>query len=69
VAVDDDLSGIEYGGIGDTGVGTGGAATKVAAAKLAANSGTAVLLTSTANVAAALSGAPVGTWFDSAVRD
>lgn len=68
VAVDDDLSSIEYGGIGDTGVGTGGAATKVAAAKLAASSGTAVLLTSTANAAAALTGAPVGTWFDAAPR-
>jgi glutamate 5-kinase len=68
VSVDDELLGIEYGGIGNTGVGTGGASTKVAAAKLAAGSGTAVLLTSTANAAAALSGAPVGTWFDAAPR-
>jgi glutamate 5-kinase len=66
VAADDELSEIEYGGIGDTGVGTGGAATKVAAAKLAAHSGTAVLLSSTANVAVALTAEAIGTWFDPA---
>ncbi|HXD62669.1 MAG TPA: glutamate 5-kinase [Lacisediminihabitans sp.] len=68
VAADDDLPGIEFGGIGNTGVGTGGAATKVAAAKLASRSGTAVLLASTADVAAALTGAPVGTWFEASPR-
>ncbi|MEO6944904.1 MAG: glutamate 5-kinase [Lacisediminihabitans sp.] len=64
VGVDDDLAEIEYGGIGDTGVGTGGAATKVAAARLAAHAGTAVLLSSTANVAMALTAQAIGTWFD-----
>lgn len=64
----DDLSGVELGDIGAAGVGTGGAGTKIAAAKLAAASGTAVLLASTANVAAALSGRPTGTWFEPAPR-
>ncbi|TXK20055.1 glutamate 5-kinase [Homoserinibacter sp. GY 40078] len=62
----DDLAGVELGDIGAAGVGTGGAGTKIAAAKLAASSGTAVLLASTANVAAALAGAPTGTWFEPA---
>ncbi len=66
VAFDDDLSGVELGDIGSAGVGTGGAGTKIAAAKLAAASGTAVLLASTANVSAALSGEPTGTWFEAA---
>ena len=64
----DDLAGVELGDIGAAGVGTGGAGTKIAAAKLAAGAGTAVLLASTANVAAALSGAPTGTWFEPAPR-
>ncbi len=64
----DDLAGVELGDIGAAGVGTGGAGTKIAAAKLAAASGTAVLLASTANVAAALSGQPTGTWFEPAPR-
>src|SRR5690606_6763148 len=64
VAFDDDLAGVELGDIGVAGVGTGGAGTKIAAAKLAASSGTAVLLASTANVAAALAGEPTGTWFE-----
>jgi glutamate 5-kinase len=63
VAFDDDLGEVEFGDIGAAGVGTGGAGTKVAAAKLAAGSGTPVLLASTGDVAAALSGAEVGTWF------
>ena len=66
VAFDDDLAGVELGDIGAAGVGTGGAGTKIAAAKLAAASGTPVLLTSTANVAAALAGEVTGTWFDAA---
>jgi len=66
VAFDDDLAGVELGDIGAAGVGTGGAGTKIAAAKLAAASGTPVLFTSTANVAAALSGESTGTWFDAA---
>lgn len=64
VPFDDDLAGIELGDIGAAGVGTGGAGTKIAAARLAASAGTPVVLTSTANVAAALSGEPVGTWFE-----
>lgn len=64
VPFSDDLSGVELGDIGAAGVGTGGAGTKIAAAKLAAASGTAVLLASTANVAAALAGEITGTWFE-----
>jgi glutamate 5-kinase len=66
VAFDDDLSGVTFGDIGSAGVGTGGAGTKVAAAKLAASSGTPVLLASTGQVAEALSGADLGTWFEAA---
>jgi glutamate 5-kinase len=62
----DDLGGVELGDIGAAGVGTGGAGTKIGAARLAAAAGTPVLLTSTTNVAQALSGEPVGTWFDAA---
>jgi glutamate 5-kinase len=68
VAFDDQLSSVEFGDIGAAGVGTGGAGTKVAAAKLAAGSGTPVLLASTQDVAAALEGADIGTWFE-ASRD
>jgi glutamate 5-kinase len=60
----DDLAGVTFGDIGAAGVGTGGAGTKVAAARHAAAAGTPVLLTSTANVSAALSGAELGTWFE-----
>lgn len=66
VAHDDDLHGIEIGDIGAAGVGTGGAGTKIAAAKFATSQGIPVVLTSTQNVAAALAGEPVGTWFDAA---
>jgi glutamate 5-kinase len=59
-----DLSEIEVGG-SSSAVGTGGAVTKVGAAKLATDSGVSVLLTSTNNVAAALEGLAVGTWFES----
>ncbi len=62
VAFDDELASVKIGGTG-TGVGTGGAQTKVSAAKLANASGIPVLLTSTANVASALDGQDVGTWF------
>jgi glutamate 5-kinase len=64
VPVGDDLAGVTFGDIGAAGVGTGGAATKVSAARLAAASGTAVLVTSTALVADALSGRGVGTFFE-----
>lgn len=63
VAFDDDLSHVQIGGT-STGVGTGGAMTKVTAAKLANAAGIPVLLTSTANVSAALSDEAVGTWFE-----
>jgi glutamate 5-kinase len=66
VAFGDALDGITFGDIGAAGVGTGGAGTKVAAARLAATSGTPVLLASTAQVSAALSGEQTGTWFDAA---
>jgi glutamate 5-kinase len=68
VAATDDLSGVQVGTIGAAGVGTGGASTKIQAAKHAVRTGTPVVLTSTANVAAALAGEPVGTWFDAAPR-
>jgi glutamate 5-kinase len=64
VAFGEDLSGVEVGG-SSSAVGTGGAVTKVGAAKLATESGVSVLLTSTDNVAAALEGKSVGTWFES----
>lgn len=63
VAFDDHLEHVTFGDIGAAGVGTGGAGTKVAAAKFAAAAGTPVLLASTSDVAAALSGADIGTWF------
>ena len=62
VAFEDDLSAIDIGGSGSK-VGTGGAVTKVSAAKLANEHGIPVLLTSADNVAEALSGTSVGTWF------
>lgn len=58
-----DLDGVSIGGSGQTGVGTGGMLTKVEAATLAAGSGIPAVVTSTANVAAALDGSDVGTWF------
>lgn len=62
----DPLAGVEFGDIGSAGVGTGGAVTKVAAAALAASSGTPVLLAATTDVAAALNGHELGTWFSAA---
>ncbi len=67
VALHEPLS-IEFGAVGAAGVGTGGAGTKVAAATLAAASGTPVLIAATTDVAAALNGDDVGTWFDAAPR-
>jgi glutamate 5-kinase len=64
VALGEDLTNVEVGG-SSSAVGTGGAVTKVGAAKLATESGVSVLLTSTDNVAAALEGKAVGTWFES----
>ncbi|GAB3616952.1 hypothetical protein GCM10027416_15090 [Okibacterium endophyticum] len=66
---DESLDEVTFGDAGPAGVGTGGASTKVSAARLAADHGTAVLVTSTANVGRALSGAQegadtLGTWFE-----
>ena len=66
VAFDDDLAGVELGDIGSAGVGTGGAGTKIAAAKLATEAGIPVLLAAAGSVDAALSGDPIGTWFEPA---
>lgn len=63
VGFGEQLTGVKFGDPGAAGVGTGGAATKVTAARLAALSGAAVLITSTKNVAEALNGENVGTWF------
>lgn len=60
------LAGVEFGEAKRTGVGTGGASTKVSAALLAAARGTGVLVTSAAQVGAALHGTDVGTWFEPA---
>ncbi|MDO8108145.1 glutamate 5-kinase [Isoptericola sp. b441] len=57
-----DLAEVRIGGAGSR-VGTGGMATKLDAAAIATGSGIPVMLTSAANVAEALDGAPVGTWF------
>ncbi len=62
------LDEVEFGEADAAGVGTGGAGTKVAAARLAADSGVPVLLAATTEVAAALAGAQVGTWFDARSR-
>ncbi|WP_294570484.1 glutamate 5-kinase [uncultured Arthrobacter sp.] len=63
-----DLEGVTIGRAGAAGVGTGGMATKVEAAGIAAASGIPALVTSTANAAAALNGADVGTWFSAGGR-
>lgn len=56
------LADIEIGGTGSS-VGSGGMATKVEAAHIASASGIPVVLTSAAQVSAALTGAEVGTYF------
>ncbi|MCV2393963.1 glutamate 5-kinase [Actinotalea sp. M2MS4P-6] len=58
----EDLAEVEIGGSGSD-VGTGGMVTKLDAASIATGSGIPVLLTSAANVGAALAGEQVGTWF------
>jgi glutamate 5-kinase len=63
VAFGDQLDGVVFGSTTVNSVGTGGASTKASAARLAAESGTAVLVTSTSLVREALTGADVGTWF------
>jgi glutamate 5-kinase len=62
----DELAGVTFGEASAAGVGTGGAGTKVAAARFAAEAGTPVLVTSTGNVARALAGEQVGTFFEAA---
>lgn len=64
IAHDADLSDLEFGSTVVNSVGTGGAATKVSAARLAASAGIGVLVTSADLVSEALSGGPVGTWFE-----
>ncbi|MDN5599118.1 MAG: glutamate 5-kinase [Brachybacterium sp.] len=56
------LAGVSIGSVGSK-VGTGGMVTKLSAAQLAATTGTAALMTSTAQFAAALAGQDVGTFF------
>ncbi|MGO1947092.1 MULTISPECIES: glutamate 5-kinase [Brachybacterium] len=56
------LSGVSIGSVGSK-VGTGGMVTKLSAAQLASTTGTAVLMTSAAQFAAAADGADVGTFF------
>lgn len=68
VPADDPLDGVEIGATGSSRVGTGGAITKVSAARQAAEAGTAVLLASATQVAAALAGAHIGTWFEPATQ-
>jgi glutamate 5-kinase len=63
-----DLAAITLGSARRNGVGTGGMATKVEAALIASHSGVPVVVTSTAQVAAALAGEPVGTLFPATGR-
>ncbi|MDT0275960.1 glutamate 5-kinase [Blastococcus goldschmidtiae] len=58
-----DLAAVTLGSAGRNGVGTGGMATKVEAAFIAAHAGVPVVVTSTAQAAAALAGERVGTLF------
>jgi glutamate 5-kinase len=69
VGHDDDLAQVELGDVGAAGVGTGGAGTKIAAARYAVTNGIPVVLTSTDQVAAALRGDRVGTWFEASPHD
>lgn len=62
VSSDDDLSSVVLTGSGSH-IGSGGMVTKVQAAAMAASSGIGVLLTSADNLAPALSGQTLGTWF------
>jgi glutamate 5-kinase len=66
VSLRDALPGVEFTSTGASGVGTGGATSKVSAARIAAEAGTAVLVTATGLVDAALRGDRVGTWFEPA---
>ena len=57
-----DLAGVEVTGRGSD-IGTGGMVTKLDAASIASGAGIPVVLTSAANIAPALAGEEVGTWF------
>ncbi|WP_156759666.1 glutamate 5-kinase [Microbacterium karelineae] len=63
IAADDDLRQFEFGGKVVNSVGTGGAATKATAGRLAQEHGVGALVTSADNIADALAGHDVGTWF------
>ena len=54
---------IEIGGVGSSGVGTGGMVTKIEAARIATGAGVAMLLTTLAELPAALTGEDKGTIF------
>ncbi|MDO4792150.1 MAG: glutamate 5-kinase [Buchananella hordeovulneris] len=60
---EEDLAGLDVTGRG-TDLGTGGMASKIVAASAAASAGVGVVLTSADNLAAAVTGAEVGTWFE-----
>jgi glutamate 5-kinase len=60
---EDDLEGVDLGGIGKAGVGSGGMVTKVEAARVATSAGIPVVLAAASQAAEALSGAQVGTLF------
>jgi glutamate 5-kinase len=64
VSPHDDLSGLDIGSPARSRVGTGGMVTKLEAARIATGAGITVLLTSAAQVTAALAGASVGTLFE-----
>jgi len=63
-----DLSAVTLGSARRNGIGTGGMATKVGAALIASHAGVPVVVTSTAQAAAALAGAAVGTLFPATGR-
>ena len=63
VRTEADLAHVDVRRPGRSGVGTGGMGTKVDAARIATSAGVPVVVTSTAQAAAALSGEPVGTYF------
>ncbi len=62
-----ELDQVEIGSTGSS-VGTGGMVTKIEACRIATSSGIPALLTSADNVEDALTGNPVGTWFDATGR-
>ncbi|MGO2097753.1 MAG: amino acid kinase family protein, partial [Candidatus Microbacterium stercoravium] len=63
IGPDEDMRQYEFGDKVVNSVGTGGAATKATAARLAQDNGVGALVTSADNIADALAGRQVGTWF------